>query len=194
MTSDDGVRSSEDSRAADTASSASPIVPSLPAASSPPPYWLNPPAGHQRTASNASAESMPAPGGITMLDNDGDDRNEACWARSVEITDYVVVNSSATNIGAFVVYNIRVETLSVRAWAVELVLRLLARTDKTQGSHMNIRKRYSEFDDFRNRLIYTFPRFEAAVPALPPKSVLFKYRPGSRFLEKRRAGLQYFLK
>lgn len=57
---------------------------------------------------------------------------------------------------------------------------------------MNIRKRYSEFDDFRYRLVQTFPGFEAAVPALPPKSVISKFRP--RFLEKRRAGLQYFLK
>lgn len=57
---------------------------------------------------------------------------------------------------------------------------------------MNIRKRYSEFDEFRGRLVQTFPNFEAAVPALPPKSVISKFRP--RFLEKRRAGLQYFLK
>lgn len=57
---------------------------------------------------------------------------------------------------------------------------------------MNIRKRYSEFDDFRYRLVQTFPGFEAAVPSLPPKSVISKFRP--RFLEKRRAGLQYFLK
>jgi len=57
---------------------------------------------------------------------------------------------------------------------------------------MNIRKRYSEFDDLRRRLVQTFPNFEAAVPVLPPKSVISKFRP--RFLERRRAGLQYFLK
>jgi hypothetical protein len=57
---------------------------------------------------------------------------------------------------------------------------------------MNIRKRYSEFDDFRNQLVQSFPGFEAAVPPLPPKSVISKFRP--QFLEKRRAGLQYFLK
>lgn len=61
-----------------------------------------------------------------------------------------------------------------------------------QGSRMNIRKRYSEFDGLRKRLVQTFPSFEAAVPALPPKSVLKRFHP--RFLEKRRAGLQYFLK
>jgi hypothetical protein len=57
---------------------------------------------------------------------------------------------------------------------------------------MNIRKRYSEFDDFRSQLVLSFPNFEAAVPPLPPKSVISKFRP--KFLEKRRAGLQYFLK
>jgi hypothetical protein len=57
---------------------------------------------------------------------------------------------------------------------------------------MNICRRYSEFDDLRQRLVQTFPGFEAAVPVLPPKSVISKFRP--KFLEKRRAGLQYFLK
>lgn len=57
---------------------------------------------------------------------------------------------------------------------------------------MNIRKRYSEFDALRHRLMKSFPNFDAAVPSLPPKSVISKFRP--KFLEKRRAGLQYFLK
>lgn len=57
---------------------------------------------------------------------------------------------------------------------------------------MNICKRYSEFDDLRSRLLRGFPRFEGAVPELPPKSLISKFRPS--FLEKRRAGLQYFLK
>ncbi|UZP46049.1 hypothetical protein NXS19_013861 [Fusarium pseudograminearum] len=139
-----------------------------------PPYWLNTRGGHQRTISNMSTESFLPAGAITLRDNEAsdlDDRNSACWAKSVEIVNHTVVNGSATNIGAFVVWNIRVETLN--------------------GSFMNIRKRYSEFDEFRYRLVQTFPGFEAAVPALPPKSVISKFRP--RFLEKRRAGLQYFL-
>jgi hypothetical protein len=78
---------------------------------------------HNRTA---SAESVLPPGAITLQDNEdvssdagangdasGRDRNRACWARSVEVVNHVVVNGSATNIGAFVVWNIRVETLSV---------------------------------------------------------------------------------
>ncbi|KAI1408933.1 Phox-like protein [Hypoxylon sp. FL1857] len=138
-----------------------------------PPYWLGTHSSHTRAISSASAESLPTRG-IILRDNENselDDRGSACWAKSVEITDYVTVNGSTTNIGAFVVWNIRVETLS--------------------GSFMNIRKRYSEFDDFRWRLIRTFPNFEAAVPELPPKSIVSKFRP--KFLEKRRAGLQYFL-
>ncbi|KAI0509119.1 PX domain-containing protein [Xylaria bambusicola] len=145
-----------------------------------PPYWTarssqDHPSGHGRNVSSASVDSLVAAGlGITLQDNENsstDDRGSACWAKSVEVTDYVTVNGSATNIGAFVVWNIRVETLS--------------------GSFMVIRKRYSEFDDLRWRLMRTFPGFEAAVPELPPKSLISKFRP--RFLEQRRAGLQYFL-
>ena len=92
-----------------------------------PPYWLRAagaPPLHHRSVSNISAESLPA-GAITLRDNEADERNDdgggrrgrssACWARSVEVTDYVVVNGSATNIGAFVVWNVRVETLTVSA-------------------------------------------------------------------------------
>ncbi|UNI23161.1 hypothetical protein JDV02_008996 [Purpureocillium takamizusanense] len=145
-----------------------------PASATSPPYWLNSSIHqHQRSVSSLSADSLPA-GAITLRDNDTsehNDRNDACWAKSVEIVDYTVVNGSATNIGAFVVWIVRVETLN--------------------GSYMNIRKRYSEFDDLRRRLMQSFPGFGAAVPELPPKSVISKFRP--KFLEKRRAGLQYFL-
>lgn len=145
-----------------------------PTSVSSPPYWRNVHGGHQRSISNMSAESVLPAGAITLRDNETsehDDRNNACWAKSVEIVNWTIVNGSATNIGAFAVWNIRVETLN--------------------GSYMNIRKRYSEFDEFRAQLVQTFPGFQAAVPALPPKSVISKFRP--RFLEKRRAGLQYFL-
>lgn len=70
--------------------------------------------------------------------------------------------------------------------------------------------RYSEFDDLRRKLLMTFPNSGGAMPPLPPKSVfcelrlslqvscfglifgIDKFRPS--FLEKRRAGLAYFLK
>lgn len=92
--------------------------------------------GHVRAVSSSSIESVLPPGAITLQDNERDededdnsyiarrsnsselyagrDRNRACWARSVQVTDYVLVNGSATNIGAFVVWNIRVEALNVR--------------------------------------------------------------------------------
>lgn len=34
--------------------------------------------------------------------------------------------------------------------------------------------RYSEFDDLRNKLLITFPHSEAAMPPLPPKSIVCK--------------------
>lgn len=102
-----------------------------------PPYWAHGDEQQrqlQHTSGNMSTESLPHPGAITLQDNEADDdddggntnaaeaeartsygrdRNRACWAKSVAVTDYVTVNGSATNIGAFVVWNIRVETLSV---------------------------------------------------------------------------------
>jgi len=133
-----------------------------------PPYWVS---SHQRSFSNISVESIQA-GAITLQDNTGgeDAKNKACWAKSVYIQDHVVVKERRTPIGAFVVWNITVETL--------------------RGSSFRIRKRYSEFDDLRRRLIQTFPNSEGALPSLPPKSVISKFRP--KFLEQRRAGLQYF--
>jgi len=134
-----------------------------------PPYWVQ---SHQRSFSNISVESVPD-GAITLQDNeDGEDaKNKACWARSVYIEDYVIINGSRTGIGAFVVWNITVDTL--------------------RGGSMRIRKRYSEFDDLRDKLLQTFPNSKAAMPPLPPKSVISKFRP--KFLENRRTGLQYFL-
>lgn len=87
-----------------------------PASVTSPPYWRMQGTGHRRSISNMSAESIVPIGAITMRDNETsghDERNKACWAKSVSITDYVIVNGSATNIGAFVVWNIRVETLQV---------------------------------------------------------------------------------
>lgn len=87
-----------------------------PTSVSSPPYWLNVHGGHQRSISNMSAESILPAGAITLRDNETsehDDRNSACWAKSVGIVSWTIVNGSATNIGAFVVWNIRVETLNV---------------------------------------------------------------------------------
>ncbi|KAI0895885.1 Phox-like protein [Annulohypoxylon nitens] len=168
-----GDTSTSDSNANDSSPVTSSMTSPITSPITSPPYWMNNHSNHTRAISSTSVDSIPT-GGIVLRDNENsetDDRGSACWAKSVEITDYVTVNGSTTNIGAFVVWNIRVETLS--------------------GSYINIRKRYSEFDDFRWRLMRTFPNFEAAVPQLPPKSIVSKFRP--KFLEKRRAGLQYFM-
>lgn len=151
----------------DTATSPRSATSSSPTTS--PPYWVH---SHQRSFSNLSVESV-MPGAITLEDNDNaaDVKNKACWAKSVYIEDYVVVNENRTGIGAFIVWNITVETL--------------------RGSSFRIRKRFSEFDALRNKLLLTFPNSQAAMPPLPPKSVISKFRP--KFLETRRVGLQYFL-
>ena len=81
---------------------------------------------------------------------------------------------------------------------------------------MQLHKRYSEFEALRQELASTFPRAGSSLPLLPPKSVFCecdflvfllllleigrrelmevvdRFRPA--FLEKRRAGLEYFLK
>ena len=93
------------------------------------------------------------------------------WARAITIADYVIVKGSPTGVGAYVVWNCRVETLD--------------------GGPIFIRKRYSEFDRLRLHLIQAFPKAKNALPVLPPKSVLYRFQP--KFLEKRRAGLSYFL-
>ncbi|KAL0474424.1 Phox homologous domain-containing protein [Neurospora intermedia] len=177
--------SSADGSSQDDASSELVTSPSVTS----PPYWAHGHTTHSqgrtrhaRAMSSVSAESDLLPGAITLQDNEHDDgpdganvygrdRNRACWAKKVDIVDYILVNGGTANIGAFVVWNIKVETLN--------------------GSRMNIRKRYSEFDSLRKRLVQTFPNFEAAVPLIPPKSILHRFQP--KFLEKRRAGLQYFL-
>lgn len=115
-------------------------------------------------------------------------KNKGCWAKAVHIEDHVIINGNRTGIGAFIVWNINVETLEVSAHY--LLLRHAAH--KRQGGTMRIRKRYSEFDDLRYKLLKTFPNSEAAMPPLPRKSVISKFRP--KFLENRRTGLQYFLK
>ena len=117
----DGVRDSEDDHTGDTEATGSAV--SSPPPASLPPYWL---VQHPQSATGTSAESTLESGGITMRDNESEDwggRNSACWARSVEIPDYVVVNGSATNIGAFVVFNVRVETMNVSAATSEEALR-----------------------------------------------------------------------
>jgi hypothetical protein len=104
---------------------ASPAAVGSPNSATTPPYGRSPNM-HQRNISNISTESALPAGAIRLRDNetsDHSDRNRACWAKSVEITGHTVVNGSATNIGAFVVWIIKVETLSVGIAQVLLLSR-----------------------------------------------------------------------
>jgi hypothetical protein len=110
---------------------------------------------------------------ITLEDHtdEGSEQCKALWAKHVTIDDYVIVSGNAPAVGAYVVWNCTVETLD--------------------GGPMKIMKRYSEFDELRRKLERTFPHAGVAMPPLPPKSVISRFRP--RFLERRKAGLAYFL-
>ncbi|KAJ5936699.1 hypothetical protein N7466_003149 [Penicillium verhagenii] len=134
-----------------------------------PPYWQR----HERNASRASQSSLARSALITLEDHTADpecETSRGLWAQSVLIEDHVVVQGK-TGVGAYVVWNCRIQTLD--------------------GGPMVVRMRYSEFDDLRNRLVSSFPHAKNALPALPPKSVFYKFRP--KFLEQRRVGLEYFL-
>lgn len=98
-----------------------------------PPYWVQ---GHQRSVSNVSVDSLP--GGITLQDNTDEDdaKNKACWAKSVYIEDHVVINGNRTGIGAFVVWNINVETLQVGAMST-ILLQLLTASREVQYGFEN---------------------------------------------------------
>ncbi|KAJ5641750.1 hypothetical protein N7490_005750 [Penicillium lividum] len=134
-----------------------------------PPYWQR----HERNASRASQTSLARSTMITLEDHTADpecETSRGLWAQSVSIEDHVVVQGK-TGVGAYVVWNCRVQTLD--------------------GGPMVVRMRYSEFDDLRQRLVSSFPHAKSALPGLPPKSVFYKFRPN--FLEQRRVGLEYFL-
>lgn len=86
--------------------------PAKPTAGVVPPYWR-----HSRAASRASHVSLDSSTGrlITLEDHSEDlscDTSRGLWARSVTIDDYVVVKGT-TGIGAYVVWNCKIETLEV---------------------------------------------------------------------------------
>lgn len=78
-----------------------------------PPYWQR----RERSDSRLSCNSADARGSPIRLEDHTDEDSEQCkalWARSVTIDDYVVVGSGTTPaLGAYVVWNITVDTLNV---------------------------------------------------------------------------------
>jgi PX domain len=144
-------------------------APNRPSAQLSPPYWQ-----HQRTVSSATQISLDRPPPISLEDNTQPDSpsQSGLWAKAVAIEDYVIVRGNPTGLGAYVVWNCKVQTLD--------------------GGPMTVRKRYSEFEDLRHKLVNAFPQStKKSLPPLPPKSAIYKFRP--QFLEKRRQGLSYFL-
>ena len=74
-----------------------------------PPYW-----SHRRYESYCSVGTTKPPP-ITLEDHT-DERSpisDVAWARGVTIEDYVVVTGSVPNVGKFVVWNCRIDTLDV---------------------------------------------------------------------------------
>ncbi|EHY53841.1 hypothetical protein HRR83_004485 [Exophiala dermatitidis] len=133
------------------------------------PYWQ-----HRRGSCHSDDRSSDRPPPITLEDHTESRAatRGALWAKSITIDDYVIVHGSPPGLGAYVVWNCKVQTLD--------------------GGPMTIRKRYSEFDELRRKLIKAFPQSnKTTLPPLPPKSAIYKFRP--KFLEKRREGLAYFL-
>ncbi|KAJ9615526.1 PX domain-containing protein ypt35 [Cladophialophora chaetospira] len=136
--------------------------------STPPPYW------HPSRDPSFDEVSASRPDPITLEDHtlSRDVSRSGLWAKSITITEYVIIRGNPLGAGAYVVYSCIVQTLD--------------------GGPMTIRKRYSEFDELREKLVKEFPQStKSSLPPLPPKSAIYKFRP--KFLEKRREGLEYFL-
>jgi len=122
-------------------------------------------------SSYSTDNGQPTPIGLEDHTDEGSEQCKVLWAKSVTIDDYVVVGGTAPGLGSYVVWNCTVETLD--------------------GGPMKIRKRYSEFEDLRAKLVQTFPHATGSMPQFPPKSVVSRFRP--RFLERRKQGLSHYL-
>lgn len=74
-----------------------------------PPYW-----SHRRDESYASVENTKPPP-ITLEDHtEGhSEQSGSCWARGVTIDGYVIVTGTVPNVGNFVVWNCKIDTLDV---------------------------------------------------------------------------------
>lgn len=74
-----------------------------------PPYW-----SHRRYESYASIENTkPAP--ITLEDHTEDlgEHTASCWAKGVSIDSYVIIDGTVPNVGRFVVWHCKIDTLDV---------------------------------------------------------------------------------
>ncbi|KAG8527129.1 uncharacterized protein KY384_008558 [Bacidia gigantensis] len=113
-----------------------------------PPHW-----SHRRRESYASVvDNKPAP--ITLEDHTEGPlaAHDAVWAKAIYIEDYVIVSGGVKDVGSFVVWHCKIDTL--------------------EGGAMVIRKRYSEFHELKRKLLVTFPNSAGAMPLFPPKSMI----------------------
>ena len=103
-----------------------------------PPYW-----SHQRHESYSSVGNT-KPAAITLEDHTGENFPEShwAWAKGVTIDDYVLVAGSVPNLGNFVVWNCKIDTLDVST--VEILHSLLSVMClyNSKGGLITIRKRY----------------------------------------------------
>lgn len=74
-----------------------------------PPYW-----SHRRYESYSSVKNTKPPP-ITLEDHteEPSEQSGAVWAEGVTIDDYVLVSGTVPNVGNFVVWNCKIETLDV---------------------------------------------------------------------------------
>ena len=104
-----------------------------------PPYWQ-----YQRSVSNASVNSSFRPPPISLEDHTEAHHatSGALWAKDITIEDYVIVRGGSTGIGAYVVWNCKVQTLDVR-YSIHRARSSTCITDilSLKGGPMMIRKR-----------------------------------------------------
>lgn len=118
--------------------------------------------------SRTSSASSGKPRTYVRLDNQSS-RPTNVFAQSITVVDYMRVGDTGPS--GYIVYNCRAVT--------------------SEGTALYSRKRFSDFITLRKMLKKAFPRLRQVIPKLPPKTVVGKFR--SKFLEKRRQSLEYFL-
>ncbi|GAA5834662.1 hypothetical protein JCM3766R1_003633 [Sporobolomyces carnicolor] len=130
------------------------------------PFRFRPPSITSTTTSQRSSRV-----GIRIQDSSS--RESKLFVKQLSIPAYHAVGSEGSG---FVVYDIEIQTLPAGS---------------SSGTLIRAHKRYSAFVRLRADLVAEFPRLRRAIPRLPPKSSLAKYKPS--FLEKRRQNLNFWL-
>jgi hypothetical protein len=102
----------------------------------PPPYWQ-----HRRSVSYLSQASIDRPSPIVLRDRTESlsSANAALWAKAIVVEDYVLVKGNIGSLGAYVVWNCKVQTLDVRSSLCRGVRQTLM---IEQGGSITLRKRF----------------------------------------------------